>query len=701
LHYLRRYHAAPGQSDRELLERFTRQGDESAFVELLRRHGPMVLGVCRRMLGDAHEAEDAFQTTFLLLVRKAAGLRQPDGLGPWLHGVAYRTSLKARSLRRRLITQPQVEDRPAPVSDELLWRDLRPVLDAAIASLPGKYRVPFVLCYLEGRTNAEAAVQLGCPPATVATRLARARAWLRGRLTRRGMTLPAGFLTLGLAAQTARAVPPALVEAIRSTRAAGSVAGPVAILLKGVSKTMWMEKIRLWLVSTVVLGGVSVGVGAWTYRSAAGENDPPPRVPAGPFPAPPLAIQPPAQDPKPPRHQATVRTANFIVTADSRVARLIADEAERQRKKQAHLWLGKELPAWPQLCPVQVDIAASGTGGATAITFNEGQVSGHTMRLEGPLDRLLTSALPHEVTHLVLAHHFKKALPRWADEGTAILAEDEDDQRKHEGLAERILTTPGRAIPLRRLFALKDYPPDVMTLFAQGFSVTRFLVQQKDRARFLRFLEQGMADGWDKAAQAHYGYEDVEKLEDAWLARFKDKKRPMAVDFGYSSGPPKDHGSKDVQPPEHNLPKGPAPTAALARMGDNSWIAVMQGGGVFYYEPVTRYVRRGDQVTEVTSYEFKQTEEVLRVPFDKVQAFTGAGKRVSAEKLRQRLRQLTPVLVSTKGEPVDPFHLQFLKEDTLILVLTTSQPPAAPAAVAPAKPPLSVPQPPTEKTPPT
>src|SRR5438105_4656550 len=125
-------------------------------------------GVCRRVLRDAHDAEDAFQATFLLLVRKAGSLRQPERLGPWLYGVAYRTARKARDLaaRRRPSARP-VDDLPAAPSEDLSWRDLRPVLDAAINQLPAKYQAPVVLCYLQGLTNAQAADRLGCPPGTI------------------------------------------------------------------------------------------------------------------------------------------------------------------------------------------------------------------------------------------------------------------------------------------------------------------------------------------------------------------------------------------------------------------------------------------------------------------------------------------------------------------------------------------------------
>src|SRR5262249_55523495 len=143
LRYIRHFSGGDGdgQSDTQLLERFTRRGDETAFTALVRRHGPMVLGVCRRGLRDVHAADDAFQATFLLLVRKAGALRQPDLLGPWLHGVAHRTAVKAKALAaRRRQRECPLDDWPAPMAgDDLVWRDLRPVLDEAIRRLPAKY----------------------------------------------------------------------------------------------------------------------------------------------------------------------------------------------------------------------------------------------------------------------------------------------------------------------------------------------------------------------------------------------------------------------------------------------------------------------------------------------------------------------------------------------------------------------------------
>src|SRR5262245_48786399 len=191
LRFLRGIAAPPPAEDpdRQLLQRFVALADESAFRELVRRHGPLVLGVCTRVLGSEHDAEDAFQATFLVLVRKAGSLRAPERLGPWLYGVAYRTALKARAgvSRRRQREKPLADGAQATEADDPGWRDLRPVLDEEVGRLPRKYREPFVLCYVEGLTNEQAARVLGCPPGTVFSRLAWARERLRRALRRRGL----------------------------------------------------------------------------------------------------------------------------------------------------------------------------------------------------------------------------------------------------------------------------------------------------------------------------------------------------------------------------------------------------------------------------------------------------------------------------------------------------------------------------------
>src|SRR5215213_5072040 len=188
------------ETDGQLLRRFLSYRNDIAFEALVRRHGPMVLGVCRRVLRDAADADDAFQATFLVLVRKAGSLRAPDRLAGWLYQVAYRTAKKARALRlARARREGELFDVPAGEPPaEVVWRELRPVFDAELDRLPDRLRLPAVLCLLEGRSKAEAARALGWPEGTVAGRLQRARERLRARLVARGLTLSAGAFAAAL-----------------------------------------------------------------------------------------------------------------------------------------------------------------------------------------------------------------------------------------------------------------------------------------------------------------------------------------------------------------------------------------------------------------------------------------------------------------------------------------------------------------------
>jgi RNA polymerase sigma factor (sigma-70 family) len=209
LQYIRKLVPGPNAglgSDIDLLDRFVDQRDEDAFTALLQRHGPMVWSVCRRVLDCSEDAQDAFQATFLVLLRKASTIARGAQLGNWLYGVACRTAARARveaARRRRHERSAAVRLVVAP-ADEVMWRDLRPLLDDEIRRLPNRYRAPFVLCYLSGFTNREAAEQLGCPEGTVQSRLAWARRQLRDRLSRRGVTLSLAALTILLSARFPR-----------------------------------------------------------------------------------------------------------------------------------------------------------------------------------------------------------------------------------------------------------------------------------------------------------------------------------------------------------------------------------------------------------------------------------------------------------------------------------------------------------------
>jgi RNA polymerase sigma-70 factor (ECF subfamily) len=276
-----------GTADAHLLSRFVVEQDQAAFAALVQRHGPMVWGVCRRVLHDAHEAEDAFQATFLVLARKARSLGKPESLGSWLYGVAYRTALHAKAeAARRRAPQGQV---PALAADdpveELIGREIRLVLDEEVNRLPSKYRAPFVLCYLEGQTHEEAARSLGCPRKTVTTRLTRARDRLRARLLRRGVTVSAGAFAAALSQNTGSAAgwpmpgvdstaQAATQFAAGKAAAAGVVSARVAALTKGVLTFMFVTQLRTAALCLLAVAVVGAGVAAGAYRALAGGPGP-------------------------------------------------------------------------------------------------------------------------------------------------------------------------------------------------------------------------------------------------------------------------------------------------------------------------------------------------------------------------------------------------------------------------------------------
>lgn len=250
-------------TDARLLHRFTTNCDEAAFSDIVQRHGPMVYGVCHRLLQQNHDAEDAFQATFLVLARRAASISKPHLLGPWLYGVAYRTALKARgrATRQRMKERPLV-DVPVETTPDVIWVDLRSVLDAEINGLPEKFRVPFVLCHLEGRTNEEAARLLGCPTGTILSRLATARERLRVRLTRRGVTLTVGLLASLVIEHAAVAVPADLAALTTAAAVAGKAVGvsaSVTALTERVLAAMDLTRIKT---AVLVLSVLFVMVGA-------------------------------------------------------------------------------------------------------------------------------------------------------------------------------------------------------------------------------------------------------------------------------------------------------------------------------------------------------------------------------------------------------------------------------------------------------
>lgn len=307
LHYVRRSAtASEAVSDGQLLQRFLDRRDEEAFTALLARHGVMVWSLCLRVLGNADDAEDAFQATFLVLVKKAGTIAPRDRVGNWLYGVAHNAALKLREgQRRRRAREARAAARPPHLP---LAPELSEVLDAELSRLPDKYREAVVACDLEGKTRAEAAQHLGWPEGTVAGRLARARELLARRLTRHGLA--------GAALPPAAAVPPALAAitgraalAVAAGLSGAEVSSRALSLMQGVLKTMYLSQLKGITIWAMLLLAVGLGVGA-AARPGAGRD--------GEEGAPPAAVAKGQQTPVP-----KVPTARSATTGEEELARLV------------------------------------------------------------------------------------------------------------------------------------------------------------------------------------------------------------------------------------------------------------------------------------------------------------------------------------------------------------------------------------------
>jgi RNA polymerase sigma factor (sigma-70 family) len=315
------------ESDEQLLHIFLSRRDDIAFAALVRRHGPMVMGVCRRMLGHQQDAEDAFQATFLVLSRNAASLRKKSSLASWLHGTAHRIAMKAKqSAARRRKHEGQTPARPAadPVG-ELLWREVRTLLDEEIACLPKTQQSVFVLCCLENLSQTEAARRLGLKERTASNRLAEARKRLQLRLSRRGVELTALLAAAALTTETASAPPVALL-----TKVIEGMASPaVAALASSGPSILSVGTIKL-AAALVVMVSVLTGAGLWAYRSPATTSD---------FPPQPAAKERADDRPKPrtPRQEKrqTVEVNGQVLDPDGKPVR---------GAKLLFLWWGEELP---------------------------------------------------------------------------------------------------------------------------------------------------------------------------------------------------------------------------------------------------------------------------------------------------------------------------------------------------------------------
>ncbi|AWM35971.1 ECF RNA polymerase sigma factor SigE [Gemmata obscuriglobus] len=595
-HVLKLLHAAaPGTPDAELLARFVAARDEAAFAELVRRHGPLVYRVCRRLA--RRSADDAFQATFLVLACRAAGVRKAASVGSWLVGTAGRVARQmARRDGRGVALAPDTAgpiERPPDSSERV---ELAAALDDELSRLPEHLRGPVVLCLVGGRTQEQAAAELGSSVRTLRRRLERAKAALRARLERRGVVpAVAGGLVAGVG--VVYAVPPGLGRlatggALEFLTGAAPV-GPAAIAAKGVMGSM--TRLKVSAVAALAVTTVALGLGG---RAA----QPTPATP----PERPLALSVPTAPPPQPKAPVTAdaevplamsrgvfvhNSANFTVYASTDViARAVAAEAEYQRAQLGALWIGAAPPTWNEPCAILVRRSADRGTGATVFNFQVDAGGKPSCRpqveLTGPFEDVLSTAVPREVARVVLAYHFGRPLPPWADEGIALVFKGAEEQVFHDRRCRELLNA-GRGFRLRRLFTMGDDLHDADTLRVQGHSVVRFLLARTPVAEparvpgttdagpapglgiltkgtppnthraLLDFIRAGFdrntAESWDRAAKQVYGFDSVAALEDAWLESMR--KPPVRSVKGAKS-------SSDLIPPTR-LPDGdgaPVPT---------------------------------------------------------------------------------------------------------------------------------------------
>jgi RNA polymerase sigma factor (sigma-70 family) len=331
LRRLRRQPAQPADSDADLLTRFARRRDEDAFAALVARHGALVWNVCRRVVGGADAAEDCFQAVFLVLARRAASLSRPAAVASWLYGVAVRVARRARQTALAGRQAPPGLEPAAPRSDpldELTARELLLTLDEEVQRLPEVYRLPVILCCLEGLSQEEAARRLGCTSGSIKGRLERGRRRLRDRLGRRGVALAAALGVL----EASRCVAPAgLMEraavAARVATAPGDVglASPGAqTLAEGVLRAMATTKLKGIAAVVLAVGLLGVGTGALAFRLGTGEAAPPVK----PADQPPQKKAPAAGQPKRPVAQAT----------DEDAAKILAVQVDKLQQDLAAAW---------------------------------------------------------------------------------------------------------------------------------------------------------------------------------------------------------------------------------------------------------------------------------------------------------------------------------------------------------------------------
>src|SRR5207248_7206090 len=229
------------------------------------------------------------------------------------------------------------------------------------------------------------------------------------------------------------------------------------------------------------------------------------------------------------RPYVTVRSQHFMVSAPTQqLASEICQAAEQYRRELAIEWLGRELPPWQEVCPIKADVAPGlGAGGATSFVFRSGTPTEWRMNIQGSHERILDSVLPHEITHTIFATHFGRPLPRWADEGACTTVEHDSEKAKQDKFLVQFLTTD-RGIPFNRMFQMKEYPPDILPLYSQGFSLARFFIEQGGKLKFVEYVGEGMrTNNWIATTRKYYGFNNLSDLQLTWVEWIRAGSPPL------------------------------------------------------------------------------------------------------------------------------------------------------------------------------
>jgi RNA polymerase sigma factor (sigma-70 family) len=676
LRHLRRsalQRSADSATDGQLLTLFAERRDEHAFAALVERHAPMVWGVCRRVLGDDHEAEDAFQATFLVLVRKAASVLPRERVANWLYGVAHTTALRARSLSaRRRAREKQVTAMPEPEtrpSDS--WDDLRPLLDAELARLPDKYRVTVVLCDLEERTIKEAAHQLGWPQGTVAGRLARARTMLARRLKQHGVALSGGALAALLSEQAAPA-PAAMVSSTiqvallsaAGRMASGVISAQAAALTEGVLQSMMLTKLKtltailvVTAASLTILGG---GLATTSTSAAPQARDE-------------KHANPPAESSKKETPQAgdPVHLVGFV---DSGTV------PQEDKPETAKTDLDRLQGVWSIVAIEKDGKPSKLEKGVFMVDGKRACVQGQDGELQGGLYLNATSQ----------PRTFDLAMSKSTIEG--IYALDKDTLRLCYGFGSEA-KRPSR-------FATEQGDQRVLLVLKKVHGRTVSPYRLADGTRTFPTLvpgEQQPVPPPPAVLESQLPQAVATGVPDA-----RPQPEPIAFDYGYKASAAE--RSEPTLPPAGFMPQ-----QALVHLHKD--LLVVRTLEVMY-EPITMMQGRN----RVTTYQKNELLKTRSFPADLVKVYDVKGKRVSRKQLGELLKKETVALVSVDERTADAHNLQLFKEGTLLFILPSLAPPApayAPPAVAPpydapapvpAAPPPGVPaapEPPATPVPPT